>query len=199
MVVAKNCLGHISNTASKMIISKELIDASINSKNAAQAAHEKAMREAIESMVDKVNNLAPIIGDIMDTFHYLKTQDKAMSSQLWSIICSEDEPLGLDFCNAILDQPGGKCGVRPRYSRKGCFGNIYVTEIGVYCGPSYKELYPLSELKRLEPKDYESMLNAMCLLVEAVPAYRDIVEQKLKTILEGTKYPQSALGKVQPE
>ena len=183
-----------------MILSKEMIDASINSKNAAQAAHEKAMWEAIESMVDKVNGLAPIIGDIMDTFHYLKALDKAMSDQLWSVICSEDEPLGLDFCNAILDQPGGKCGVRPHYSRRGCFRNIYVTKIGVCFGLSYDDLHPLSEMKDiLQPKDYDYMLNAMCLLVEAVPAYRDIVEQKLKTILEGTKYPKSALGKVQPE
>ena len=183
-----------------MIIAKELIDASINSKNAAQAAYEKALLEAILSCVGRVEALTSIILDIMDTYRYLNKQDDGMGTSLWSIMCHDDKDFDLDFCNAILDKPGGKCGVRPYYARKNCFGNIYVTQIGVFFGPDHNTLYPLSELKdRLQPKDYQSMLNAMNLLIEAVPAYKERLITKLNGLLAGEKARVSSAGKVEPK
>lgn len=183
-----------------MIIGKELIDASVKAKNAAEEARIKALWESIEGMIGRVENLSSIIGDIMDTFYYVRDLDKDMGAQMWSLLCHEDKDFDLDFCNAIMDVSGGRCGVRPYYSRMGCFGNIYVTKIGVYSGPSHNTLYSLDELEDwLQPKDYESMLNAMCFLVEAVPAYKERIVSKLNQILQGQKYPKDALGKVQPK
>lgn len=166
-----------------MIIEKALIDASVNAKNAAEEARIQALWKSIEGMIGRVKELPSIIGDIMDTFFYIREQDEGMGSQLWSLICHEDKDFDLDFCNAIMDVKGGRSGVRPYYTRKGCFSRIYVTAIGVFFGVG---LYPIDELKdRLEPKDYESMLNAMCLLVEAVPAYKERIASKLSQVLQG--------------
>ena len=183
-----------------MIIAKELIDASVNAKNAAEEARIKSLWESIEGMIDRVKGLSSVIGDIMDTFYYVQKMDDGIGTQMWSLMCREDKEFDLDFCNAIMDVKEGRCGVRPYYTRKGCFGNIYVTKIGVYFGPDHNTLYPIGELKdRLQPKDYESMLNAMCLLVESVPAYKERIAIKLSQILQGEKYPKGAMGKVQPK
>ncbi len=169
-----------------MIIAKEIIDASINVKKEAEEAKTKAMWKSIEVMTDRVERLSSDIKDIMDTYFYLRDKDEKIANKFWNLICHEDKELNLDFCNAILDIKGGRCGVRPSFTAKGCFSNIYVTKIGVFFGPSCNNLYPLESLKhKLEPKDYESMLNAMCLLVESVPAYKERLTNKLSKILQG--------------
>ena len=183
-----------------MIIAKELIDASVNAKNAAEEAKIKSLWESIEGMINRVKDLSSVIGDIMDTFYYVREQDEGIGTQMWHMLCREDTEFDLDFCNAIMDVNGGRCGVRPHYTRKDCYGNIYVTRIGIYFGPDHATLYPIDELKdKLQPKSYESMLKAMCLLIEAVPAYKKRIVSKLSQILQGEKYPKDALGKVQPK
>jgi hypothetical protein len=168
-----------------MIIKKELIDASINAKNAAKEAKDKAIAESVLGLVEKMKELPPIIKDIMDTFFYVKKSDDSLGSLMWRAMCSEDEGFGLDFCNAIREEAGDRCGVRPHWSRKECFSDLYVTSSGVYFGERYDELYPIDELKdRLRAESYEPMLKAMCLMIEAVPAYRDKVASVLNGLLE---------------
>lgn len=168
-----------------MIIKKELIDASINAKNAAKEAKDKALAEAVLGRVKEMKKLPLIIKDIMDTFFYVKKSDENLGHLMWRTMCSEPCGFGLDFCNAIREEAGDRCGVRPHYMRRNCFSNLYVTSNGVYFGENYDELYPIDELKdRLRAESYEPMLEAMCLMIEAVPAYRDKVASVLNGLLE---------------
>lgn len=168
-----------------MIIAKELIDASINAKNAAKEAKNKALLEAILGKVKEMKKLPAVIKDIMETFRYVRNADDKLGSLMWSVICKECVPLNLDFCNAIKETAGDRCGVRPHYSAKGYFPNLYVTSKGVYFGLEWNDLYPIDELKdRLSTESYESMFKAMCLMIEALPAYRDKVASKLNELLE---------------
>lgn len=165
-----------------MIIAKELIDASINSKRAEQEAQEKAMREAIESKIGDVLGLTEYIKDIMDTYRYVSKQDKGLGELLWALMCREAEELGLDFCNAIMADPAGRCGVRPHYNRTDCYGRIYVTSIGVFCGEN-GGLIPLDKImKSIKPES--CVLRALSLLIEAVPAYKERVSEKFSEILK---------------
>ena len=165
-----------------MIIAKELIDASIKSKNDAQKAREDALWSAIESKMEAVAKLPGYIKDVMDTYRYVKSEDKKLGGLLWNVICHEDKELGLGFCNAITDTPGERCGVRPYYTMK-CYYNLYVLEGKVLWG-DLKNLKPLGEMKdNLSPEEYEGMLSAMTLLIETVPAYAERIGEKLKGML----------------
>ena len=168
-----------------MIIAKELIDASINAKNAAKEAKDNALIEAILGKVDEMKKLPSIIKDIMETYRYVNKSGEKLGKLMWGVICGEDSPLNLDFCNAIMERDGDRCGVRPHYAAKGYFRDLYVTSNGVYFGKEWNDLYPIDELKdRLQTESYEPMFKAMCLMIEAVPAYRDKVASKLNELLQ---------------
>lgn len=169
-----------------MIIQKELIDASINSKRAAKEAHDKAMLDSIKSKIDELKKLPQIFTDIIDTFDYVREKDRELGGKMWHVMTHEEGTLGLDLCNAVMTTvAGGGFAIRPDYSRNDCFRNLYVLRIGVFFGPDYKDLYPIERVSDLlEPKDYNSMFRSICLLIEAVPAYRDMVANKLNEFIK---------------
>ena len=122
----------------------------------------------------------------METYSYVRMHDDALGKEVWRAICNEDDPHRLDFCNAILDQPGGKCGVRPNYNNgKEYFTRIFVTSIGVFFRPSSEgPLFQIEEIPNyLDPKHYSGILNSMCLLIAEVPAYKESLVNRFNSIL----------------
>lgn len=169
-----------------MIIAKELIDASINAKNAAKSAHDNAMMESIKNKLQELDTLPGIIKEIMDTFRYIRGIDKEVSDSLWSAMCKEEEQFGLDFFNA-LDVFGTRyCGVKPHYTVLGVRTHIFVTEVGIFFGDC-SNLHKIDELMDYtEPEMYESTLKSLCLLVDSVPKFRDYLACKLNMLLKET-------------
>lgn len=168
-----------------MIIPKEKIDASIQNKRLQEEAKTSALLDAIMKKSKEVAKLPAIIREIMDTYCYINAQDKALGLEAWRAICNEDDQHRLDFCNAILNRPGGKCGVRPNYSNgKEYYTGIYVTSIGVFYGDECRSLYPIEDLpQHIDPRSYSHVLNSMCLLLTAIPAYKDSLANRFNSIL----------------
>lgn len=174
-----------------MIIPKEMIDASVNSKISAQDAKNKAMLDAIKSKIADVKRLTSYIDSLMNTLWYVREKDAAWGGQMCGAMCKEDELFGLDLCNAIRPSTGEDCGVCVHYSRRSThFVNIYVTTKSVVFnrGDLYNEdeFIDISCVDRyLQEKDYERMLNSLSLLLEAIPAYTDRMATVLKNIING--------------
>lgn len=167
-----------------MIIAKELIDASINAKNAAKEAHDNAMLEAIKKKLPELKPLPGIIKDIMDTYRYVRRMDEEASKLMWTEMCRGGEQFGLDFFNALTVAGTNYCGVNPHYTVKGVNSHIFVTEIGIFCG-EYDNLHTIGELtEHTKPEGYECTYKSLCLLVDSVPKYRDYLENKLNEILK---------------
>ena len=170
-----------------MIIAKELIDASIDSKNLAQQNYEKKMLDAVKSKIPEVEKLSSDIADIIETYRYVRSKDEKIGNKMWSLICKEGDDLKIDFCNAITDSPATKLGVRPHYSAgKQYYGDLYVTCGGVLFG-DLKDLKQLTEANVkdwLRPQSYATMFNSMELLIEAIPAYKERIANKLNELLK---------------
>ena len=174
-----------------MIIPKEMIDASVNSKISAQDAKNKAMLDAIKSKIADVKQLTLYMDSLMKTFWYVKKKDAAWGGQMWGAMCKEDELFGLDLCNAIRPSTGENCGVCVHYSRRSThFINVYVTTKNVLFnrGDLYNEdeFVDISRVDSyLQEKDYERMLNSLSLFLESIPAYTDRMATVLKNIING--------------
>ena len=174
-----------------MIIAKELIDASVKSKQATKVAEDKAMLDAITANVPEVQKRTEDIKELVDTFYYVRKQDEHWGKLLWNAICHEDEVFHLNFCNAILPESGESLGVRVRYDLKNIYvTNIYVTTKRVlivnYDGRGVKDYCELKDLESfIKPEEYEKVLNTLILLIEAIPAYKDRIAKVLNDIIRG--------------
>ena len=174
-----------------MIIPKELIDASVKSKQAAKVAKDKAMLDAIKAKVPEVQKRTEDIRELVDTFYYVRKQDEHWGGLLWHAICHEGDVFHLDFCNAILPESGESLGVRVHYIfSKTHATNIYVTTKRVlivnYDGRGGKDYCELKDLESfIKPEEYEKVLNTLTLLIEAIPAYKDKIAKVLNDIFRG--------------
>lgn len=166
-----------------MIIAKEFIDASIDAKNAAEAAFYNAILEDIYNKLPEFKHLSDIIKDIMYTYRYLEKRDKGAACQMWGAMCREGRQFDLDFFSNLRIAGVTYCGVRPYCNRHDVRTCLCVTEIGIFFDLS--RTYKLDELLDCtEPYQYGSTSKAISLLVDSVPKYRDCLANQLKEILK---------------
>ena len=168
-----------------MIISKDIIDAKISARQAAEDARTKALWKAIEAKIPAVEALTSDLVDIIDTYRYLNEKDVVAGKELWDFMVTQKEHLlNITLCNGLEIET--QYGIRPdSLSVKGVFSHLYVTMEGGMFGPAWDELYPLNEMKeKLSPSSYESMLNAMVLLLEEVPEYKKRIINKITEIIK---------------
>lgn len=167
-----------------MIISKDIIDAKIAAKQAAEEARIKTLWDSIEAKIPEIEALTSDLADIIDTYFYVKKKDESAGEKLWSFMVQVDIKLGIDFCNGL--DLSSKFGIRPEHlSHKEAFPHLYVTLQGGRFGKTWDDLYPLSEMKaRLTPDRYGEMLAAITLLIEAVPEYKKRIAAELNNLLQ---------------
>lgn len=172
-----------------MIIGKEIIDAQVSAKKAAKEARDKELLKAILANVDKLYALRKDVKDIMETFFYLQKTDADSSKKMWHAMCRTiPEPLGITLCNGLTRGSWEtKFAFRPDISRKDCYNEVYVATANVYFSPvgKWDEIQPICDIEAmLPPERYESVLNSMILLINAIPEYK---EQLTKMIPEFIK------------
>lgn len=172
-----------------MIIGKELIDAQINAKKAAKEAYDKELLKAILANVDKLKALRQDVRDIMETYFYVIKVDKAAADAMWKAMCRTiPDLLGIDLVNALTDGSWEtKYAFRPGLDKSGCNREVYVSSSEVYFSPTgnWKELQPICDIKTmLDPKSYESTLNSIILLIDAIPKYKDKLTKMMPEFLK---------------